>query len=83
MSSDEHLINLVHYIHCNPQKHKFVKNFREYPFSSWHTLLSLKKTNIARQEVLGLFGGADELFDFHNRENDFKVIQSIIEDDDF
>ena len=83
VTSDAYLINLVHYIHFNPQKHKFVKNFRDYPHSSWHTFLSLKKTNVSRRDVLELFGGADELLDFHNRENDFKIIQSLIEDDDF
>ena len=73
----------MHYIHFNPQRHNFVKNFRDYPHSSWHTLLSLKKTNIARQEVLELFGGAEGILDFHDRENDFKIIQSLIEDDDY
>ncbi|MGB7538632.1 MAG: hypothetical protein WBM17_08850, partial [Anaerolineales bacterium] len=34
-------INLLKYIHQNPQHHGFVKDFRDWPFSSYHTLFSV------------------------------------------
>ena len=30
------VLGLVLYIHQNPQKHEFVKDFREWPYSSYH-----------------------------------------------
>ncbi len=32
--------NLMKYIHRNPQHHGFVKDFRDWPFSSYHSLYS-------------------------------------------
>ena len=31
---------LIYYIHFNPQRHGFVKDFRDWKFSSYHSLLS-------------------------------------------
>jgi hypothetical protein len=41
----------------NPQKHGFVHDFRDWPFSSYHALVSNKPTRLAREEVLVRFGG--------------------------
>ena len=83
VSSEAYLYNLIHYIHFNPQYHKFVKDFRDYPYSSYHAFLTNKKTNIARKAVIDLFGDVNEFIDFHDRENDYKNIQALIEEDDF
>jgi len=48
---------LVHYIHFNPQKHGFVADFREYPYSSYRAMLSDKPTRLKREQVLEWFGG--------------------------
>ncbi len=83
ITSDPYLLNLIHYIHFNPQKHGFVEDFREYPYSSYHSFLTNKKTNIAREAVIDLFGDVCEFIDFHDRENDYKNIQILIEQDNF
>ncbi|MBN2083819.1 MAG: hypothetical protein JW748_01245 [Anaerolineales bacterium] len=40
VSHPEQAISLVRYIHQNPQHHGFVKDFRDWPFSSHHILQS-------------------------------------------
>lgn len=77
------LINLIHYIHFNPQKHGFVEDFRDYPYSSWQALTTTRKNRVARDDVWEIFGGVDQLVDFHRREPDVKKIQSLVEDDEF
>jgi putative transposase len=65
ITSDQYFMALVRYIHRNPQKHGLVKNFRDWPFSSYHTLLSQETTLLARESVLGWFGGAGRFQRYH------------------
>ncbi len=59
VESDTYFTQLIWYIHLNPQKHGFVNNFRDYPYSSYQTyqshLLS-KPTKLRREEVINWFG---------------------------
>jgi putative transposase len=48
---------LIAYIHQNPQKHGFVDDFRVWPYSSYHAILSEKPTHLKREEVLTWFAG--------------------------
>lgn len=63
VTSDVYFRRLVLYIHQNPQKHGFVKDFRDWPYSSYPTLLSLQKTLLKRDEVITWFDNRDG-FDF-------------------
>lgn len=65
VTTDAYFSTLVNYIHKNPQMHGFVKDFREYPHSSYCTLLSDKETHLFRQEVLNWFGGREGFREFH------------------
>src|SRR5687768_17419353 len=40
VGSESYLMRLIVYIHKNPQKHKFVKDFRDWNYSSYHELTS-------------------------------------------
>jgi putative transposase len=40
VSNQDHFDSLMRYIHQNPQHHGFVKDFRDWPFSSYHVLQS-------------------------------------------
>ena len=82
VASDEYLLNLIHYIHKNPQEHKFVKDFRKYFYSSYDAVLSTKETHVARTQVLELFGDVREFVEFHEREYDFSMIRALVEDDE-
>ena len=69
-----YFLNLITYIHQNPQRHGFVPDFRDWPYTSYGTILSLKPTALQRQEVLTWFGGING-FQAHHRE--------ILANDDF
>jgi hypothetical protein len=65
VTSDSYFTRLVLYIHCNPQKHGFVNDFRSWPYSSYRTILSKSPTFIKREEVLGWFSGREGFRSFH------------------
>jgi hypothetical protein len=56
---------VIAYIHQNPQKHKFVQDFREWKWSSYDALLSDRPTKLQRETVLEWFGGQDEYLKLH------------------
>jgi len=63
---DKYILNLIRYIHNNPVHHKFTDNFRSWKYSSYTGLLSDKKTNLMRNEVIEIFDGKDNFIYFHN-----------------
>jgi putative transposase len=81
ITSDAHLLQLVAYIHHNPQKHGFVDDFREWPYSSFHALSSDSSTFIQRSEVLGWFEGRDHFLEFHHREEALDNLKPLSFDD--
>jgi REP element-mobilizing transposase RayT len=58
---------LVLYIHHNPCKHGFVKDFQDWPFSSYHELASKAYTQLARPKVMEWFDGANGFRKSHTR----------------
>jgi putative transposase len=81
VSSDAHFCRLITYIHQNPQKHGFVDDLREWPFSSYHAILSRKQTKVARQEVLNWFGGADAFRTAHQMVIEERQVSTLVPDD--
>jgi putative transposase len=65
ISNDHQLWNVIAYIHQNPQKHKFVADFRDWKYSSCGILISDKPTKIQREIVLDWFGGREQFLDMH------------------
>jgi putative transposase len=57
ITSNTHSLQLVAYIHQNPQKHGFVEDFMEWPYSSYSILTSTKPTNLPREDVHAWFTG--------------------------
>lgn len=82
ITSERYLVTAIHYIHYNPQKHGFVKDFRDWPYSSYHALLSDKPTRLARSDVLDWFGGPQNLRQFHHMPMDESLITAYIGDDE-
>jgi hypothetical protein len=66
VTTDRQFWNVIAYIHQNPQKHKFVKDFRDWKYSSYGIILSEKRTSLKRDEVLEWFGSRQEYLDLHN-----------------
>jgi putative transposase len=68
ISTEDYFIQLVHYIHLNPQKHGLVDDFRNWPFSSYESIMSEKATKLDRGTVRNWFGGTEHYISFHKRE---------------
>jgi len=80
--TDRYFLALIHYIHYNPQKHGFVPDFREWPYSSYHALLSDQPTHLARAAVLDWFGGRQGLLEFHPTSGDEPTVRAAIGEDE-
>ncbi len=65
VTSDSYLTQLIYYIHSNPQKHKLIKDFRNWKWSSYRGILSDKPSHLKRKEVYDWFGGKKEFINFH------------------
>jgi putative transposase len=65
VDDDDYLVQLVYYIHANPQKHGFVADFRDYPHSSYHAHLSKLDTQLRRAELLDWFGDTGNYEKYH------------------
>lgn len=56
IDDDSHLQQAIIYTHANPQKHGMVDDYRQYPYSSYHSICNRYEENSYR-EVLNFFGG--------------------------
>lgn len=82
VESDAYFTNLLWYIHYNPQKHGFVADFRDHPYTSYHSHISLKPSKLAREEVLQWFGNIDRFLGFHNgKQSELSINEFLIEFD--
>lgn len=45
---EDYLTKVIYYIHFNPQKHRFINDFRNYPYSSYPIYLSNQTTRLER-----------------------------------
>lgn len=58
-------MRLVVYIHQNPQKHKFVEDFRDWDYSSYHELIGDVPTRLQRDKIMELFGSRQDFIRIH------------------
>ena len=66
ITNDRQFWAVIAYIHQNPQKHKFVKDFRDWKYSSYGVILSTKHTIVSRDKVMKWFGNKDDYLSLHN-----------------
>jgi len=67
ITTDRQFWNVIAYIHQNPQKHGFVKDFRDWKYSSYGMILTEKHTPIKRKEVMKWFGTKDDYLSLHKQ----------------
>jgi REP element-mobilizing transposase RayT len=67
ITSERQFWNVIAYIHQNPQKHKFVEDFREWKYSSYGVILADRSTKLKRDVVLAWFGGKQSYLDLHEK----------------
>ncbi len=65
VKDDRQFWNVIRYIHQNPQKHGFVKDFRRWKYSSYQVIPSSRTTMIDRDMVLSYFGGVENFIRTH------------------
>ncbi len=78
---DEYLARLVVYIHWNPQKHGFITDFRDYPYSSYAACTSNEFTHVKRDVVLDWFGGKEGFIAAHREYRGDQEISHLTTDD--
>ena len=78
---DNHLRSLIAYIHINPVHHYLTKDFENYKWSSYRSLLSDKPTKLNRKEVIELFDGIENFKEYHETYKNHKDISEMIEGD--
>lgn len=70
IKNDAQLLQVVAYIHRNPQKHGFVADFRDWPYSSYQPLITNPTHQLDQIMVQQFFGGLDHFIEFHQSESD-------------
>ena len=83
VDNQSYLLRLITYIHRNPQKHDFVQDFRDWPWTSYAAMLSDRPTKIERDEVLAWFNGRSAFADAHTTPVDEKLIEPLLLEDWF
>jgi hypothetical protein len=58
---------VIAYVHQNPQKHGFVKDFRDWKYSSYGVILTEKPSLLNCTEVMKWFGTRDDYLSLHNQ----------------
>jgi REP element-mobilizing transposase RayT len=76
VTNEKYLMQLIVYIHQNPQKHQFVEDFRDWDFSSYHDLTGNAPTRLQRDKVIELFGSREDFIRIHQE------IQPVVDFDD-
>lgn len=56
IEDDSYITSMIYYCHYNAQLHSFVNDFKDWEFSSYHTILKNNNTFLASQKVLDWFG---------------------------
>jgi len=81
VDTDDYFTQLVIYIHANAQHHNMCENFTEYPWSSWHEVVSSIPTNLERKMLFDWFGGIDRFKQAHYNHNKICLDHVYLEDD--
>jgi REP element-mobilizing transposase RayT len=81
VTSETYFVQLITYIHQNPQKHGLIDDFRDWPYSSYSALFSDKPTRVKREEVLTWFDGASNAARLHQQSVDEGLIAPLIIED--
>jgi REP element-mobilizing transposase RayT len=79
IENERYLRYLLFYIHFNPQKHKYIEDFRNHKFSSYNVFFNVKKTVLDRTFIEYLFNDdKSEFLDYHNHYHDELKYEKII-----
>lgn len=80
ITNENYFKYLVYYIHHNPVHHGFVEDMIEYPWSSYLTVLSPKKTKLRRHEVIEWFDDKENFKYFHKQQHELDNLKGLLID---
>ena len=83
VDSERYFTRLITYIHQNPQKHGFVDDFRDCPWSSYHIITTSRPTRLGRAFVIEQFGGMNNFVKAHQTTVDEVDFAPLIEEYSF
>jgi|ERR1035437_3310210 REP element-mobilizing transposase RayT len=66
VNNERYFIQLVYYIHANPQLHGFTDDFKTYPWSSYKRVIMPQPSKLKKEEVFEWFGGREGFIDYHS-----------------
>ncbi len=72
VDTENYFTQLVYYIHANPQLHGLTGNFRDWPWSSYNSMLADKPTKLKKQEVIEWFGSTNSYKQYHAENQNLK-----------
>lgn len=81
VTNDRYFRALVAYIHQNPQMHGLIDDFRDWPYSSYQTLVSRKPSQLAGEVTLSWFDGSRGMVKYHETITSFKEVGDLIDDE--
>jgi REP element-mobilizing transposase RayT len=81
VTQEAYFVHLIHYIHFNPQKHGFVDDFRDWPWSSYAAFLSHQETQLQREDALTWFNGRERFSQIHRGAVDVRAIAPLVAED--
>jgi putative transposase len=71
VTDEDHLTNLIIYIHSNTTKHNIKIDFEKHKWSSYQSILSSASTLLKREIVLDWFGGKENFIESHQINNNY------------
>jgi putative transposase len=71
IEKDTQFTMAIIYIHANAAKHKLVKDFTTYAWSSWHSIISNQPTLLLRKEVIDWFGSVEIFIKTHKKQAEY------------
>lgn len=81
VTSQRQLVNLITYVHRNPQTHGLIGDYRRWRYSSYGALAGKKATRLNRDDVLALYGSRDYFVEAHQIDVDERTIEGLIKED--
>lgn len=66
VDNESYLTSMIYYCHRNAQHHAFVKDFRDWEFSSYHSILRNDNTLIDTEKVVQQFGNVASFAKAHS-----------------
>lgn len=78
VNSEVYFQKLIYYIHNNPVHHGFTEKSIEYPWTSYGTMISTKKTKLQREKVIEVFHDVENFKHYHSRFQNLSDIEDLM-----